>query len=779
VSEQPIIVPERGRVVAAACALLLVSAGVLALLIPVRRLIDGTPSSTAVYDSRGTLLRLTLAADDRYRLVVPLSEYPEPFIAALLLKEDRLFFEHPGINPATFAKAAWHSLVLRDYRAGGSTITMQLARLASSYDSSTIRGKLRQLFDAFRYELAFSKREILAAYCARVPCGGNIEGFATASLVYFGKPLASLSLSESLILVSLPQKPWAMGAEGYAPSLLESRNRLYRSWLRCHPGEAAEAEFSLPLELRPHLPFLAPHAVDSLVRSHPLARRIDSTLDYRLERDLERIVSGYAVRKRSIGIRNASALLVDTEGMKILAEVGSADFFDETIDGQVNGTEAKRSPGSTLKPFLYALAMDQGLIHPMTVLKDSPIHFSGYNPDNFDNDFEGPVTARDALIRSRNVPAVYLMQKVQRPNLHDFLVSAGVKGLKGRDWYGVSLILGTAEVTSKELALLYGGLANGGRFSGLREASDDPLSPPIEALSPEAAWLALDILKDKPRPEESASVLSGAAFPACAWKTGTSIGFRDAWSVGVFGHYVLVVWVGDFAGVSNNAFVGLSAAAPLMFEILDSMASSGVDCRAGNWARRPESLVKVEVCADSGEIPTALCPRRTATWFIPGKSPIGTCGVHQEVFVDLKSGLRKSAFEPGSTRREVMEVWPSDLMELFARAGLPRRAPPPFAPGEGDSPSSSVDGPEIVSPLAQGQYIAHRAEDGDDEEMPLVANIPSDAERVFWFLDDSFIGTSPRGRAFFWKLEPGSYTLRAVDDRGRASSCHFSVMTGD
>lgn len=780
---------------AAAALLLALSFGLVGLLLPLRHSVMAAPGSTAVYDSHGLLLRLTLSTDEKYRLIEPLSAYPPGFLEAVLLKEDRLFFVHPGVNPLSVVKAAWHSLIRGDYRVGGSTITMQLARLAGGYDSSRPLPKLRQMAEALGLELALTKDEILAAYCSRVPCGGNIEGFGAASLAYFHKPLERLSLSERLLLASLPQRPSSLGGAAGLALLLESRGRLFTAWLARHPEDGpARLEFSMPVELEPSLPFRAPHAVDSLLAAHPGQARIDATLDYGLELKLERLVSGYVERKAPSGIKNATALLVDTEGMRVLAEVGSANFFDASLDGQVDGTRAKRSPGSALKPFLYALAIDQGLIHPLSVLKDSPLHFSGYNPDNFDNDFEGPLTAKEALLRSRNVPAVQLMQEVRKPDLRDFLASAGVEDLRDRDWYGLSLILGTAEVTSKELAVLYGALANGGRVAGLLDAEGRrPAAPAGAVLSPEAAWLVLDMLKDKTRPPESAAILAPGSQVICAWKTGTSIGFRDAWSVGVFGHYVLAVWVGDFAGASNPAFVGLSAAAPLMFDIIDALAASGLDCRPGAWARRPASLVRAEVCASSGGIPTPLCPRRLSTWFIPGKSPIVTCRVHQEVFVDLRTGLRRAHFEEGRTRREVMEIWPSDLMELFARAGLPRRAPPAFAPGEAESEGEAGSGPEIISPLAKGRYIAYGSADGGAQgsaegsaqggagggaEMPLLANIPSDSERVFWFIGDSFIGSAPRGKAFFWKLEPGDHLLRAVDDRGRASTLNFSVMAG-
>ena len=364
--------------------------------------------------------------------------------------------------------------------------------------------------------------------------------------------------------------------------------------------------------------------------------------------------------------------------MEVLAEVGSADFFDSDIEGQVNGTEAKRSPGSALKPFLYALAMDQSLIHPMTMLKDAPLHFSGYNPDNFDNDFEGPIMARDALIKSRNVPAVYLSQKVKNPDIYDFLGQAGITRLRPRGDYGASLILGTAEVTMKELATLYGMLSNGGVLRPLRESMDAPEEGRRRMLlSPQAAWLTLKILQEKPRPDELGAGPLYARPRPCAWKTGTSIGFRDAWSIGIFDSFILCVWVGNFDGSGNPEFVGLKSAAPLMFEIVDALRASGLekDYAADGTPTEPPGVITIKVCSVSGKIPNPDCPSVVDTLFIPGTSPIDVCDIHRRIYIDTRTGLRRSRPVEGVTRSEVYEIWPSDLLALFEKAGLPRRSP--------------------------------------------------------------------------------------------------------
>jgi penicillin-binding protein 1C len=746
----------------------------------ISRPLEEIPWSTLVCDRNGNLLRLTLSADEKYRIRADVGELPPRFTEAILLKEDRGFFLHPGVNFPALARAAWHSYVRRDYRAGGSTITMQAARLLYHLDTDSVPGKAQQIFYALVLELAYPKKRILETYASLVPCGRNVEGFPAASLLYFRKPLAGLSLSEIFLLCSLPQRPNQDRDSDPIASLRASRDRLYQAWVATHPKDRELAvQFELPEALHLSIPFEAPHAVTSLLTARPGRTAIRSTIDVRLEKVLERILHGYVERHSSYGIRNACALLVRRRGMEVLAEIGSADFLSSGIDGQVNGTEARRSPGSALKPFLYALAMDQSIIHPMTVLKDAPIHFSGYNPDNFDNDFEGPVTAKDALIKSRNVPAVFLSQKVQRPDLYDFLSLAGVAQLRPKEDYGASIALGTAEVTMKELATLYGVLANGGALRPLAQTMDAPAPRAGRTLlSPQAAYLVLRILQEKPRPDDLGSGPLLARPRPVAWKTGTSIGFRDAWSVSIFDSFILCVWVGNFDGSGNPQFVGLQAAAPLMFEMVDALRAGGParDYAADGAIEEPPGIITTKVCAVSGKIPGPLCSTLVDTLFIPGTSPIDVCDIHQQVFVDSRTGLRRSRPIPGVTRTEMFEVWPSDLLDLFEKAGLPRRRPPPFAPQDGlDAQASRGRAPEIASPLSRVEY-AVRVGDPTYGEIPFIAVVPSDVTRVFWFLNESFVGQSAAKKAFFWKAEPGTWVLRATDEHGHSSFCRFTVV---
>src|SRR5690606_16242023 len=453
------------------------------------------------------------------------------------------------------------------------------------------------------------------------------------------------------------------------------------------------------------LPFHAPHFVERILgeRSlHPQAgAHLSTTLDLRLQRLLEDRVRQHVDRMRRRGVRSAAALLVDTRDMGVRALVGSADYFDDSIAGQVNGSAAKRSPGSTLKPFIYGLALDQGLLHPATVLRDVPSAFGPYTPENFDGQFLGPVTAADALVRSRNIPAVTVAAQLNQPSLYQFLRRAGIRDMASESHYGLALVLGGGEVTMEELARLYAMLGNDGLLKPLRWRAQDPKAGGTALLSAEAAFIVRDMLKHNPRP--GIGRVGGGTLPV-AWKTGTSWGFRDAWSAGIVGPYVLVVWVGNFDGSPNPALVGADAAAPLFFSIVDGLRASHADLRepARRW---PLNLKRVEVCRASGDLPNAYCPQRGWTWFIPGKSPIRVSTVHRAVAVDRATGqVRCGPYDPARMRLEVYEFWPSDLARVFAQAGIPRRRPPPGADCSAVGAAATGSPPRIQSPLRAAHY---------------------------------------------------------------------------
>jgi penicillin-binding protein 1C len=783
--------PRRGRWRRRLIALLVTTAVVVTAIVAVRLtphtpLRDWQPRSVAVTDREGKLMRLTLARDERYRLWTPLEHMPPALREAVLLQEDQWFARHPGFNPMSLVRGAWETYIAGGARQGGSTITMQLARLLWRLDTRGPAGKLVQITRAVQLEIWYSKNEILEAYLNYAPYGGNIEGVGAAARIYFDKAPRDLSLPESLTLAVLPQDPSRRvrahaGAAPLGDGLREARDRLFVRWQEKHPATPAiTAQFALPLELRATrgLPFAAPHFVntllgESLLRGEPEDGRLVSTIDTAMQTLVEQRVAQYLKRTRRRGLDNAAVMLVDTRNMAVRASLGSADYFDAAIAGQVDGTRAKRSPGSTLKPFIYALGVDQGVLHPATVLRDVPSAFGPFSPENFDGRFVGPISASEALVRSRNVPAVWVASQLTTPSFHDFLRRAQISRLASESHYGLALVLGGGEVTMAELARLYAMLGNDGVLKPLRRLESDRRDPGTALISAEAAYLVRDMLHTNERPDIGAAAARASSVPI-AWKTGTSWGFRDAWTAGVVGPYVLVVWMGNFDGSGNPALVGVDAAAPLFFEIVDALAAGGVSL-ADPPRRWPLNLARVSVCRASGELPNAWCPQRGETWFVPGKSPIRVSTVHRALAIDVATGLPACASNRDvTTRQEIYEYWPSELARVFAQAGIPRRKPPvnPACPEAGQRAGTP---PRIESPMRGTTYTMrlNRPENGG---IALHAEADADVRAVYWFVDDAFVARSAPGLIAQWLPRgAGRYRIRAVDDHGRADTREVEV----
>lgn len=756
---------------AAAWASAAVLAAVLLRILPHARLSSYAPLSTAVYADDGQLLRLTLASDQQYRLWTPLSQVSPEFVDALLLHEDRHYRWHFGVDPIALIRASVH-MAGGGAHQGGSTITMQLARLIHHFNTRSVSGKLRQMLAAIWLELRYSKDEILEAHVNLTPYGRNVQGIGAASRIYLGKSAASLTFAEALALALIPQSPNLRDPDGEEPeSLKAARINLARLWAMRHPiSEASLVSAGQTLHFRAlrQLPFEAPHLVSALLEAPGAEREIHSTLNIPLQHLAERTLQQYIAAQQTLGVTNAAAMLVDYRSMQVKALVGSADFFDSSIEGQVNGTTAKRSPGSALKPFIYALAMDQGLIHTQSVLKDAPTAFGAYAPENFDGAFVGPVSVHDALIASRNVPAVSLSAKLAQPDLYQFLKNAGISRMASERHYGLALALGGGEVTMEELVTLYAMLGNRGVLAPLQYTAQSA-GTPNRVLSEEASFMVLSILKDNPRPDGLTN-----AHPQVAWKTGTSWGFRDAWSVGVFGPYVLAVWVGNFNGSGNPALVGVQIAAPLFFRIVDAIRAS--DPRLSDALDYPPpGVASIEVCAASGDLPNAECPHRIHTWFIPGKSPIRVSSVHRRILIDTRTGLRACVDTPPRfIRADVFEIWPSDILHLYTLAGMPRRPIPAGRCGNDALPADHVM-PAIIYPRSGATYELHATRLGR-ESLQLNATAGPEIASLYWFADGAFVGTSRPSTPLTWApTHTGDVDLSVVDDRGDSAARSIRV----
>lgn len=701
------------KIVAAAALALGVSGLVLCLyvvLTPRPPLLENVSFSQAYYDRNGTLLRLSLAADGRYRLFTPFADISPDLITATLTQEDRYFFHHPGINPFSLLRGAATTYIARARPVGGSTITMQVVRLRDNLDTRSLGGKILQMVRALQLERHYSKQQILEAYLNLAPYGGNIHGAGSAALIYFHQPAARLALPQSLALAVIPQNPVKR-----SPLLADTaawdaaRHRLFAQLMPDYSRYAKEMDLKLTVYRREDLPFLAPHFINGLKDSD---LKVTTTLDLPLQTLIEQRMARWLSQTRAHDLDNAVAMVVDTRSRDVVALAGSGDFFNRGIEGEVDGTLAPRSPGSTLKPFVYALAIDQGLIHPETLLDDDPTYFAEYRPGNFDHRFMGAIPAREALYLSRNVPAIALAAKLRDPDLYDFLQDGGAGFTGTRSHYGLAMVVGGAEISMRSLSTLYTMLANGGQWGELHYTKSTPVTATRRVLSPEAALLTLTMLK---RSNPDALPFARSASLPVYWKTGTSSGFRDAWTVGVFGPYVLAVWTGHFDGRPSPALIGTEAAAPLFFDLQEAMARRENLHDLVYPALANLNVEKVAICPQTGDM--SICGQSRPGWFIPGKSPFAM-----------------TATAP--RRTEILSPRQGLSYVLSAKAAEPLRIPL-------ETTKAETDGP------------------------------------VYWFADNKLIAVASNSQPIFWEPESGVHMVRFVDSAGQSAAQKVTVISAD
>jgi penicillin-binding protein 1C len=740
-------------------------------------------SSRQVFDKDNRLLRMTLSKDQKYRYWVKLNHIPKPLVEAFLLKEDRSFYYHPGVNPLALIRSIYQTYIIKNGVYGGSTITMQLARLHYNLSTRSISGKLNQILHATWLELLYSKEQILEAWLNLIPMGRNIEGVYAGSRIYFQKDLNDVNLTDILLLAVIPQNPSTLNAltkSGPIPTKLKNkRNELFKKWAKHFPDKVntgLSSLFEMPYHLYSidTLPFEAPHFTTEMLAQHD-SKNIKTTLDSKLQNLVEHKIEDYIRRHSSAGLNNAAAILVHSKSRKILASVGSADFHNHKISGQVNGINAKRSPGSTLKPLLFALAFDQGLIIPQSLVIDGPTDF--VSPKNFDQSLLGPISAEQALYLSRNIPATDLLRQVKSPRLYDVLKTLGISKIKPKGHYGSSLILGALELTPKEIAFLYTIIAENGLVAPLQsvevnsQLAQRSKENDLYIVSPSAAVMTKDILGKTPRPNQHFDQNMIAKSKDVYWKTGTSFGFKDAWTAGVYGPYTLVVWVGDFAGRSNTQFIGAKSAAPLFFEIIDSL-SAGDDSEFNH--EYADKLSSVEVCNISGQLPNKFCPKTKESLFIPGVSPIHQCKVHRLITINAKTKKRACAETKGLTEQHIYEVWPAHINKLFKAQGFARKSPPPYGPECSlQNTEDTGEAPKVLSPRLGVIYQA-KIKQGL-AEVPFKAQADGDVKKIFWYVNKRYLGSSKSDETAMFKLAPGSYNIKVVDDQGRTGTRHLQV----
>ena len=733
--------------------------------------------STLISAADGTILHAFLNPEDKWRLYTELPEITPILRKTFLFKEDKYFYYHLGFNPVAMARAFVRNLATGRCTSGASTITMQVVRLLEPRQR-TYTNKIVELFRALQLELHYSKDEILQLYLNLIPYGSNVEGIKSASLLYFGKPPQLLSLAEITTLTIIPNRPSSLRLGKKNALVVQARNK----WLarfkaaQLFDNQTIEDATREPLDAyRRAAPVLAPHLSLRLKKELPNQAIIRTSLRPKSQATVEQLVKNYVNRLHNMDIHNAAVLVVNNQTMAVEAYVGSADFQNPYDGGQVDGVRAVRSPGSALKPLIYGLAFDKGLITPKTALNDVPTNFGGFEPENFDRKFNGKVTVEFALANSLNIPAVKVLQTLTPAVLTQKLKQADFKTIKKQgSGLGLSMALGGCGVTLEELTRLFAAFANGGKLQPLRLTTEGGLLQKqnsdgnSELLSPEATFLITNILTQITRPDLPNNFDNTYRLPRIAWKTGTSYGKKDAWSIGYNKKYTVGVWVGNFSGQGVPELSGADIATPLLFTIfntIDYNASSG-------WFKPAPNVVVRKVCAESGQIPSEFCTHPVADYAIMGLSATMRCQHLKSVFTNPKSTVSyctQCLPDSGYIRKRYPNFAP-ELVAYYEKGQIPYLKIPPH--NLNCTRVQEVGAPVVVSPNDGSEYYFN-----SDEPQPLqlACQAQNDVREVYWYINDKFLQKSRPQTPLFFTPPLGKVKISCSDDKGRNTDILITV----
>ncbi|GAB3305702.1 penicillin-binding protein 1C [Hymenobacter tenuis] len=729
--------------------------------------------SPIVLAADGSVLHAYLNPTQKWRMKTELREITPVLRKAIIEKEDRWFRWHLGVNPVALVQAAGRNLFGKGRTTGASTITMQVARLLEPKER-TFRNKLLEMLRATQLELHYSKDEILQLYLNLVPYGGNVEGVKSAALLYFQQTPDYLSLAQTVTLAIIPNRPRGLILGKNNAAVLQERNRWLRRFAEAglFPKQDVEDALLEPLDVQRHAaPALAPHLSRRLVRQFSRQAIIRSSLERSKQAKAEDLTRNYVRRLYELGITQAAVLVVNNRTRQVEAYVGSADFRDFGNQGQNDGVLAVRSPGSTLKPFLYALAMDRGLVTPKQLLPDVPTNFQGYRPENFDKHCNGEVTLERALAYSLNIPAVRVLNQLGVPTFTDKLREAGFQSItRNRTQLGLSSILGGCGASLEELTNLYVTLANGGLYGSLHLTSTQKSTPTKPLISEGAAFLTTDILAQLTRPDLPINAASSMRLPKIAWKTGTSYGRRDAWSIGYNKQYTIGVWVGNFSGQGSPALTGSEVATPLLFDLFNALAYNSPN----DWYAPPSALDFRLVCAESGLVPGENCPNQVIDYFLPSVSSGQRCQHVREVLVSADGSFTYCrACAPAAGFRR--ELYPNLLPEVAAfkeAQGIPYRRLPVHNPQCQLVRGGAERAPSITSPTANTEYVLNRHE---KQQLLLSCTTDSEVRQVYWYVNDQFLQTAAAAERIFFQPSPGPLKISCADDHGRNTDVLVTV----
>jgi len=713
--------------------------------------------SGEVQDRHGTLLYAFTGKNEQWCFPRGLDEVSPRLINATLAAEDRRFFAHPGVDAMAALRALWQNTTRGRIASGASTVTMQLVKRVEATPRS-LKGKLGQTLEALRLERSADKRQILETYLNTAPYGGNLVGVEAASRRWFGKPASELVLSEAALLAGLPKSPTALHPLRHPERALARRNLVLAQMREAgfiNDDEWQQAT-TAPLGVEWHtLPRQAPHLAMRLRAKAVEQGSVRTTLDADVQARVQAMATRHLQRFNG-EITNVAVIVLDVGEGTVLARVGSADFFSKAIAGQVDLCRAGRSPGSTLKPFTYALALEMQKAYSTEQLLDGTLDYGSYAPGNFDGSHNGLVSATEALRMSLNVPAVMMLDRVGVESLCAFLRKAGFKTLNRPAMdYGLGLTIGDCEVTLESLAGAYLMLARLGEYQPPRILAGDDVQTESRRLLSRGTALALYQMLDQPFPAELDRnlVTTGGFAPRVCWKTGTSSGLHDAWAVAFNRQYLVAVWMGNSSGRSSLHLIGAQAALPLAAQVFRGLPKKSESA----WPEFGDDLVSVKVCSVSGLPASPSCTATASAWFPANQYLHRRCAVHQ----------------PGPEGK-VVQSWPADARH-WDLAAVPRRT---ATAGEGgaDAGADAKKALAIASPADNSEFVLTGEANGD--KIQLVSSLDSTDSVTEWYLDGQYVGPSASAQPLYVALTAGRHKVSCMDRQGNTAEAKFTVRGG-
>lgn len=730
--------------------------------------------STTITDKNDKILHAYLSKDDKWRMFTEENEITKDLEKAILFKEDKYFYYHFGVNPVAIVRAVFNNTIQRKRTSGASTITMQVVRLIEP-KQRTYFNKLVEMFRAIQLELTHSKQEILQLYLNLVPYGGNIEGIKSASVLYFNKMPNHLSLSEIVALSVIPNRPNSLRIGYENEAITAARNLWLERMLKKNTFPKEQIEDALAenfIANRQASPKYAPHfsrRIEKLIKNEI---NISTTLDLSLQLKIEAQLENYMKTIENYDVSNAAILVIDNASNEVVSYVGSADFYNNENSGQVDGVQAIRQPGSTLKPFIYGIAFDQGLLTPKTIIYDVPTDFSGYSPANFDNEFRGYVSVEYALAQSLNIPAVATLDEIGLSSFLKILIAAQFKSIeKNKDQLGLSVALGGCGASLEALTGLFAALVHDGKYQQARFLKIDTFEKEsVSILSKEAAFMVSEILSKIERPDLPYSWKNAKNLPQIAWKTGTSYGRRDAWSIGYNQEYTIGVWMGNFSGEGVPELTGANFATPLLFNIFNTISKNA----SKNWLKAPTSLPFRVVCSNSGLPPHLKCEHQTIDYYLPLKSTNATCEHLQKIFLneDETVSYCMQCLPEAGYKTKWIKHHPNEILAFFEMKKINyEKIPTHNVACQYHAPQGGE--PIILIPKNQGIYYISKEH---PEELVFKSQASANASELFWYVNDVFIGSSEKNKPIVYLPPAGTLKISCSDNLGRNSDVFIEVV---